>query len=154
MNTEFVCFSIDLFWETVNNNFMLHFLQVTFSMLEIYNEQVRDLQAQFKKHQQEGLKIRQHPKLGFYVDGLKVMICFQIFFFIILGRIFESIFPNGEFMCFCQIFQQIPVQGYSEIERLMNQGTVNRTTAATNMNETSSRSHMVITVNFKQVNYC
>ena len=34
----------------------------------------------------------------------------------------------------------------------MNQGTVNRTTAATNMNETSSRSHMVITVNFKQVN--
>ena len=50
------------------------------------------------------------------------------------------------------IFQRTPVQSYGEIERLMNQGTVNRTTAATNMNETSSRSHMVITVNFKQVN--
>ena len=48
-------------------------------------------------------------------------------------------------------FQQVPVEGYSEIERLMDQGTVNRTTASTNMNATSSRSHMVITVKFKQV---
>ena len=51
------------------------------------------------------------------------------------------------------LIQRTPVQSYAEIERLMNQGTVNRTTAATNMNETSSRSHMVITVNFKQVNW-
>ena len=42
-------------------------------MLEIYNEQVRDLQVPIKKHQHEGLKIRQHPKLGFYVEGLKVI---------------------------------------------------------------------------------
>ena len=46
--------------------------QVTFSMLEIYNEQVRDLQVPFRKRQHEGLKIRQHPKSGFYVEGLKV----------------------------------------------------------------------------------
>ena len=48
--------------------------QVTFSMLEIYNEQVRDLQVPFRKRQHEGLKIRQHPKSGFYVEGLKVQI--------------------------------------------------------------------------------
>ena len=46
--------------------------QVTFSMLEIYNEQVRDLQIPFRKRQHEGLKIRQHPKSGFYVEGLRV----------------------------------------------------------------------------------
>ena len=48
--------------------------QVTFSMLEIYNEQVRDLQVPFRKRQHEGLKIRQHPKSGFYVEGLKVRV--------------------------------------------------------------------------------
>ena len=38
--------------------------QVTFNMLEIYNEQVRDLlDSQASK---SGLRVRQHPKLGFY----------------------------------------------------------------------------------------
>ena len=42
-------------------------------MLEIYNEQVRDLLASVNKTEQKGgLKIRQHPKTGFYVEGLKV----------------------------------------------------------------------------------
>ena len=61
------------------------FVQVTFSMLEIYNEQVRDLQVPIKKHQHEGLKIRQHPKLGFYVEGLKVIrlhvLCVYFYYF-------------------------------------------------------------------------
>jgi len=35
----------------------------------------------------------------------------------------------------------------------MEQGTVSRTTASTNMNATSSRSHMVITISFAQVQY-
>lgn len=50
------------------------FLQVTFSMLEIYNEQVQDLLAVVKKNAQKGpgLKVRQNPKSGFYVEGLKV----------------------------------------------------------------------------------
>lgn len=44
--------------------------QVTFSMLEIYNEQVRDLLR--KDNPKGGLPVRQNPKLGsFYVQGLK-----------------------------------------------------------------------------------
>ena len=35
----------------------------------------------------------------------------------------------------------------------MESGTINRTTASTNMNATSSRSHMVITIRFEQVIY-
>lgn len=38
-------------------------------MLEIYNEQVRDLLS--TESLKGGLPVRQHPKLGFYVDGLK-----------------------------------------------------------------------------------
>jgi len=45
----------------------------------------------------------------------------------------------------------MPVRDYKEIEKLMEQGNVNRTTASTNMNATSSRSHMVITIRFAQV---
>ena len=33
----------------------------------------------------------------------------------------------------------------------MDEGTLNRTTASTNMNATSSRSHMVVTIRIKQV---
>lgn len=40
------------------------FLQVRFSMLEIYNEIVRDLLNPSNK--KGGLKVRQHPKKGFY----------------------------------------------------------------------------------------
>merc|ERR1711871_1490739 len=42
--------------------------QVTLSMLEIYNEQVRDLFV--KNNPSGGLKVRQHPKLGCQVVGL------------------------------------------------------------------------------------
>ena len=41
-----------------------------FSMLEIYNEQVKDLLS--KDNPKGGLMVRQNPKLGmFYVEGLK-----------------------------------------------------------------------------------
>ncbi|XP_064614056.1 kinesin-like protein KIF28P [Liolophura sinensis] len=43
--------------------------QVTLSMLEIYNEQVRDL-LNLKKVPKGGLKVRQHPTKGFYVESL------------------------------------------------------------------------------------
>ncbi|XP_055003471.1 kinesin-like protein KIF28 [Sorex araneus] len=89
--------------------------QVTFSMLEIYNEQVRDLLSRTKKP--GGLKVREDQHLGFYVDGLK----------------------------------SVPCENYAQIERLMEQGARIRTTATTNMNASSSRSHMVFTIRFKQV---
>jgi len=40
---------------------------------------------------------------------------------------------------------------YSEIEMLLQQGNVNRTTAATHMNDHSSRSHAIFTISFTQV---
>ncbi|XP_045715329.1 kinesin-like protein KIF28P [Phyllostomus hastatus] len=89
--------------------------QVTFSMLEIYNEQVRDLLSGAK--QPGGLRVREDSELGFYVDGLK----------------------------------SVPCESYAQIERLMQQGTKMRTTASTHLNASSSRSHMVITLQFKQV---
>lgn len=39
-------------------------------MLEIYNEQVRDLLNPSTLKVKGGMKVRQHPKLGFYVDNL------------------------------------------------------------------------------------
>ncbi|XP_012606659.2 kinesin-like protein KIF28P [Microcebus murinus] len=89
--------------------------QVTFSMLEIYNEQIRDLLSGIKKP--GGLKVREDQQRGFYVEGLT----------------------------------SVPCENYAQIERLMEQGTKIRTTASTNMNVSSSRSHMVITIQFKQL---
>ena len=43
------------------------------------------------------------------------------------------------------------VVNYSEIEELMERGNTNRTTASTNMNDTSSRSHAIFTIVFTQV---
>ena len=40
-------------------------------MLEIYNEKVRDLLNPSKN--KGGLRVRQHPKKGFYADGLKTV---------------------------------------------------------------------------------
>lgn len=48
---------------------MFQTFEVTFSMLEIYNEQVRDLLV--KSNPKGGLNVRQHPSLGFYVDNQK-----------------------------------------------------------------------------------
>ncbi|KAM9196771.1 kinesin-like protein KIF28 [Mergus octosetaceus] len=89
--------------------------QITFSMLEIYNEQVIDLLSKTRKP--SGLKIREDQHQGFYVDGLKL----------------------------------VPCDNYAQIERLMDQGNKMRTTATTTMNASSSRSHMVVTIQFKQI---
>ena len=43
------------------------------------------------------------------------------------------------------------VVNYDDIEELMNRGNDNRTTASTNMNDTSSRSHAIFTIKFVQV---
>ncbi len=43
------------------------------------------------------------------------------------------------------------VVNYNEIEELIERGNTNRTTASTNMNDTSSRSHAIFTIFFTQV---
>jgi hypothetical protein len=89
--------------------------QVTFTMLEIYNEKVRDLLADRSKP--GGLKVRQNNKKGFFVHGLR----------------------------------NVAVETPEQITEWMNHGNSTRTVAATAMNESSSRSHMVISLNIKQV---
>eukprot|EP00050_Salpingoeca_kvevrii_P021558 m.112316 g.112316 ORF g.112316 m.112316 type:complete len:1027 (-) comp9395_c0_seq1:200-3280(-) len=89
--------------------------QVSFSMLEIYNEQVRDLLS--KQVAKGGLPVRQAASGKFFVQGLKM----------------------------------VPVGSYREIELRMQEGTSNRTVAATKMNATSSRAHTVVTIMFDQI---
>ena len=89
--------------------------RIEVSYLEIYNEKVRDLLRSSAKAQQN-LKVREHPKLGVYVQDLSQHI----------------------------------VCNYFDIEELIAKGNVNRTTASTNMNDTSSRSHAIFTVRFAQ----
>lgn len=43
------------------------------------------------------------------------------------------------------------VQNYGDVEDLMEAGNINRTTASTGMNDVSSRSHAIFTINFTQV---
>ncbi|XP_029632546.1 uncharacterized protein LOC115208550 isoform X5 [Salmo trutta] len=45
------------------------------------------------------------------------------------------------------------VQNYHDVEVLMEAGNINRTTAATGMNDTSSRSHAIFTINFTQAKF-
>lgn len=89
--------------------------EVTFSMLEIYNENVHDL-LNPKSGKKSGLKVRQHPKKGFYAEGLTFA----------------------------------PVNSYKQIAQQTEEGTMNRTVAATNMNATSSRAHTIVGITFVQ----
>ncbi|KAF8540911.1 kinesin family protein [Trichophaea hybrida] len=86
---------------------------VEVSYLEIYNERVRDLLNPSTK---SGLKVREHPSTGPYVEDLARLV----------------------------------VGSFAEIENLMDEGNKARTVAATNMNETSSRSHAVFTLILSQ----
>ncbi|XP_060594339.1 kinesin-like protein KIF28P [Ruditapes philippinarum] len=90
--------------------------QVSLSMLEIYNEQVRDLLNAKSMTVKGGLKVRQHPSKGFYVENLTAC----------------------------------GVNSYKEIDGKINDGTRNRTVAATNMNATSSRAHTIVAITFTQ----
>ncbi|KAK4883965.1 hypothetical protein RN001_000236 [Aquatica leii] len=46
------------------------------------------------------------------------------------------------------------VTNYGHIQECMNRGNSHRTTAATNMNDVSSRSHAIFTITFVQAGYC
>ncbi|XP_072565606.1 kinesin-like protein KIF16B isoform X4 [Paramormyrops kingsleyae] len=45
------------------------------------------------------------------------------------------------------------VQNYGDVEDLMEAGNINRTTASTGMNDVSSRSHAIFTINFTQAKF-
>jgi kinesin family member 1 len=52
---------------------------------------------------------------------------------------------------YAQNLKKIPVGSYKEIEARIDEGTSNRTVAATNMNATSSRAHTLVTITFDQI---
>jgi hypothetical protein len=52
---------------------------------------------------------------------------------------------------FVQGLSKHPVDSYEEISMKMDQGYRNRSIGATLMNQTSSRAHTVITIEFKQI---
>ncbi|CAI5444067.1 unnamed protein product [Caenorhabditis angaria] len=89
--------------------------EVFISMLEIYCEKVRDLLTTVAPPK-GGLKVREHPKNGFYVENLTT----------------------------------VPVASFKEIEAKIEEGTKNRTIAATQMNATSSRAHTIVKITFAQ----
>ncbi|KAL0964817.1 hypothetical protein UPYG_G00329420 [Umbra pygmaea] len=90
------------------------------SYLEIYNERVQDLLMPMRCSENvPGLRVREHPKDGPYVQDLSKHL----------------------------------VQSYSEVEDLMHAGNCKRTTAQTGMNDSSSRSHAIFTVNFTQARF-
>ncbi|GAB0201172.1 kinesin-like protein KIF1C [Grus japonensis] len=86
---------------------------VEVSYMEIYCERVRDL---LNPKSRGGLRVREHPLLGPYVQDLS----------------------------------RLAVTSFEDIADLMDSGNKARTVAATNMNETSSRSHAVFTIVFSQ----
>ena len=82
---------------------------VTLSILEVYNEEIRDLLVDGAY---DKLEIRQGDH-GNYVPGLT----------------------------------ECPVGSIEDVFKLFSQAETNRATASTNMNEHSSRSHMMLTIN-------
>ncbi|KAJ0404632.1 hypothetical protein P43SY_009845 [Pythium insidiosum] len=89
--------------------------EITVSIMEIYNEQIRDLLAADASN--TNLQVRQGPT-GNFVPGLTV----------------------------------IPVQTLDEVFDLIKRGNKNRSTHATDMNEHSSRSHSILSIQLKSVN--
>ena len=102
---------------------------MTFSMLEIYNEDARDLLVGNSK--KSALKIRQHPKKGFY-GAIKNFEEQKTLYLLIV------------FVCLADGLKEVIVNNYEEISARMEEGNVNRTIASTNMNATSSRAHTIV----------
>jgi hypothetical protein len=102
--------------------------EVTFSMLEIYNEVVHDLlNPSFDK--KKGLRVRENPNKGFWADGLTELAVDS----------YKAISERME-------------EGMSVFYALTAHlaGNTNRTIAHTNMNATSSRAHTIVRITFLQ----
>jgi kinesin family protein 16B len=93
------------------------------SYLEIYNEKVRDLLRTAAKRP-SALTTREQT--------LKVR-------------------EHPKTGVYVQDLSQHTVVNYEDIRELINRGNVNRTTASTNMNDVSSRSHAIFTIKFAQM---
>ncbi|KAL3870517.1 hypothetical protein ACJMK2_038572 [Sinanodonta woodiana] len=89
-------------------------ISVEISFVEIYNEKIHDLlgSSKEKSGKKPTLKVREHPELGPYVEGLTTFV----------------------------------VNSFEDVEGWITLGNKSRATAATGMNDKSSRSHSVFTI--------
>lgn len=110
--------------------------RVQVSYLEIYQERVADL---LRGRDNNSLKVREHPKKGPYVQGLTTCLVTNY------GHIQECMERYGN-----RILMKLNIAKYFSNFR----GNSHRTTAATNMNDVSSRSHAIFTITFVQAGYC
>ncbi|XP_065531343.1 kinesin-like protein KIF14 [Lathamus discolor] len=104
----------DLFSEIAQMDKQQVLYHLEMSFFEVYNEKIHDLLV-FKAEsgqKKEPLRVREHPVLGPYVEGLTVNV----------------------------------VSSYSDIQSWLELGNKQRATAATAMNDKSSRSHSVFTL--------
>lgn len=83
------------------------------------------------------LKVREHP-----IEGPFVEVC---------NLLHHVNHINFNEICLLKDLSKHIVLNYDDIEELMNRGNDNRTTAATSMNDVSSRSHAIFTIKFVQV---
>lgn len=94
------------------------------SYLEIYNEKVRDL-------------LRGNNSGGKKTNGAKEQTL--------------KVREHPKTGVYVQDLSQHTVGNYDDIRELIARGNINRTTASTNMNDVSSRSHAIFTIKFAQV---
>ena len=103
-------------------------ITMTMSVLEIYNEEVRDLLRTntAKEYDAEGVPVRDKPVMLVEDPETKQGV-------VVMGAV------------------EAQVDGSDHAMQLLNRGVQARETAATGMNELSSRSHMVVILTFKQL---
>ncbi|KAJ3277908.1 kinesin-like protein kif13a [Borealophlyctis nickersoniae] len=118
-----------------------HKFKVEVSYLEIYNEKVRDLLCPATTGaSQPGLQGKRSPSRRgsiFREKPSSIQKTYRIREHPVTGPYVENLSVH-------------PVNNQHEILRLMENGTATRTTAATDMNNTSSRSHAVFTIILSQ----
>ncbi|KRT82690.1 Kinesin, partial [Oryctes borbonicus] len=120
---------------------------VEVSYMEIYCERVRDL---LNPKNKGNLRVREHPLLGPYVEDLSKF----------CERVRDLLNPKNKGNLrvrehpllgpYVEDLSKLAVTSYQDIHDLIDEGNKARTVAATNMNETSSRSHAVFTIFFTQ----
>lgn len=99
--------------------------RIEVSYLEIYNEKVRDLIR-------SNSSVDKKNQLGGKEQNLKVR-------------------EHPKTGVYVQDLSQHTVVSYDDIRELIDRGNLYRTTASTNMNDVSSRSHAIFTIKFSQV---
>jgi hypothetical protein len=117
----------DLFERVSQMRGMKEFL-ISVSYLELYNEVIFDL----LNPGENGLKVREHPKLGKFC-GLLLILISQWMVGVYVENATELVVNNEE-----------------EVSKKMQDGNAVRHTAATKMNDRSSRSHSVFTIKVEQ----